>query len=343
MLPIETLVKDLNAALNGILADKTRVFDIIPDGGEYVGYTRKYNDITQYIEGVASITDSGITPISGIEVATQTLSVTVAVKLDPQKGVDDEEIFLPVRNAIAKYASQAYKAAYIVDKDTDKEKTYTVAFTATQPYAGELAIRPEIGRSIIYTFSVSYSFIQNGVNSQDITLTFEDEVVPFEELTIVRVPVQDGGAFSSSGGAARNITTQTALELNFSTPALANNKISKELTAFVLTGIEKAFDVTIKTPYAENATAYKMSFGQSNLTARGAENCGLSTSLVECFMGDVTTDSTDTSGTEDGTGDSGSSSSGSESGSDSGTGDSSDDGKAWVDPSTRPDQGTSEA
>lgn len=303
MLPIETLVNDLNAALNGILADDSRVFDIIPDGGEYVGYTRKYNDITQYIEGVASITDSGITPLSGIEVATQTLSVTVAVKLDPQKGVKDEDIFLPVRNAIAAYASQAYKAAYTVDKDTDKEKTYTVAFTATQPYAGELAIRPEIGRSIIYTFSVFYSFVQNGVNSKEITLTFEGETVPFEELTIVRVPVQDGGAFSSSGGAARNITTQTALELNFSTPALTNNKISKELTAFILTGAEKAFAVTIKTPYAENATAYKMSFGQSNLTARGAENCGLSTSLVECFVGGVTEDASDSdSGSDSGSG-----------------------------------------
>ena len=211
MLPIETLIKDLNAALNGILADKTRVFDIIPDGGEYVGYTRKYNDITQYIEGVASITDSGITPLSGIEVATQTLSVTVAVKLDPQKGVKDEDIFLPVRNAIAAYASQTYRNAYTENKGTENEKTYSVAFTATQPYAGELAIRPEIGRSIIYTFSVFYSFVQNGVNSKEITLTFEGETVPFEELTIVRVPVQDGGAFSSSGGAAKNITTRLSV------------------------------------------------------------------------------------------------------------------------------------
>ena len=319
MLPIETLVNDLNAALNGILADDSRVFDIIPDGGEYVGYTRKYNDITQYIEGVASITDSGITPLSGIEVATQTLSVTVAVKLDPQKGVKDEDIFLPVRNAIAAYASQTYRNASTENNGTDNVMTYTVAFSATLPYAGELAIRPEIGRSIIYTFSVSYSFIQNGVNSQDITLTFEGETVPFEELTIVRVPVQDGGAFSSSGGAARNITTQTALELNFSTPALTNNKISKELTAFVLTGIEKAFDVTIETPYAENATAYKMSFGQSNLTARGAENCGLSTSLVECFVGGVTEDASD-------------SDSGSDSGSGSGSGGSSGGDAGWERP-----------
>lgn len=279
MIPIEKLVKDLNDALNGILADESRVFDIIPDGGEYAGYRRKRNEIIEYIDGVATITDSGITPISGIEVVTQTLSVVIAVKLDQRNGVKDDYIFLPVRNAIATFAGKTYKEPYT----DDGGKTYSVAFSATQPYAGELAIRPEIGRSIVYTFNVFYSFVQNGVNSKDIELTFESEIVPFEELTIVRVPVQDGGAFSGTNGAAKNITTQTALELNFSTPALMGNEISVALADFLLTGEEKAFDVTIKTPYSETAAEYRMSFGQTSVTARGTENCGFVTSLVECF------------------------------------------------------------
>lgn len=282
MIPIEKLVSDLNDALNGILADDSRLFDIIPDGGEYAGYSRKYNAVTEYINGVATITDSGITPISGIEVVTQTLSVVVAVKLDPRENVKDEDIFLPVRNAIATYASKAYNVPYV----DENGKTFSVGFSATQPYAGELAIRPEIGRSIVYTFSVLYTFIQNGVNSKDIVITFEGEVVPFEELTIVRVPVQDGGAFSGTNGAAKNITTQTALELNFSTPALTDNKISAALADFILTGSAKTYDVTIKTPYSDTAVAFRMAFGQSNVTARGTENCGLTTSLVESYEDD---------------------------------------------------------
>lgn len=282
MIPIKKLVQDLNDALNGILAEDSRVFDIIPEGGEYEGYSRQNNDVTQFIEGVASITDSGITPISGIEVVTQTLSVTIAVKLDLQRDMTDEDIFLPVRNAIATFASKTYKVPYVENEGKDNEKTYSLAFSATQPYAGELSIRPSIGRSIVYNFSVFYSFVQNGVNSKDIELTFEGEQVPFEELTIVRVPVQDGGAFSGTGASAKNITTQTALEINFSTPALTDNAISSALADFLLTGEIKAYSVGIKTPYSGIAT-YLMEFGQTSVTARGTENCGFTTSLVESF------------------------------------------------------------
>lgn len=108
MIGIETLLKDLNEALNVNLADNSRRFKIIPDGGEYAGFTREKNNITEYIDGVGSITQSSITPLaSGIEVSTLELSVAVAVKLEQSKGVPDEELFLPVRNAISEYASTA--------------------------------------------------------------------------------------------------------------------------------------------------------------------------------------------------------------------------------------------
>ena len=279
MIAIETLVNTLNDALNGIIGGydgETRRFSIIPDGGEYEGYKREYNDITTYIDGVATVTDSSITPISGIEVATQALSVAVAVKLEEQKGVDDMEVFLPVRNAISDFASTARTAT--ID-------TFTVSITATQPNSGSIEIRPEIGKSIIYTFTVYFTFIQNGVNSREIELTFEGEAVPYQELTITRVPVQDGGAFSGTGGAVKNVTNQTALELNFTTPAIKNNAISKAVASFLVSGnISKAYSVTVKTPYSVNTAQFEMCFGQSHLTSRGVENVGFTVSLVECLV-----------------------------------------------------------
>ena len=285
MIAIETLVNALNDALNGIIGGydgETRRFSIIPDGGEYEGYKREYNDITTYIDGVATVTDSSITPISGIEaetgieVATQALSVAVAVKLEEQKGVDDMEVFLPVRNAISDFAATARTAT--IDK-------FTVSITATQPNAGSIEIRPEIGKSIIYTFTVYFTFIQNGVNSREIELTFEGEAVPYQELTITRVPVQDGGAFSGTGGAVKNVTNQTALELNFTTPAIKNNAISKAVASFLVSGsISKAYSVTVKTPYSVNTAQFEMCFGQSHLTSRGVENVGFTVSLVECLV-----------------------------------------------------------
>ena len=46
MIGIETLLKDLNEALNVNLADNSRRFKIIQDGGEYAGFTREKNNIS---------------------------------------------------------------------------------------------------------------------------------------------------------------------------------------------------------------------------------------------------------------------------------------------------------
>ena len=238
MIGIETLLKDLNEALNVNLADNSRRFKIIPDGGEYAGFTREKNNITEYIDGVGSITQSSITPLaSGIEVSTLELSVAVAVKLEQSKGVPDEELFLPVRNAISEYASTA------------KTKTidgYAVSITATQPYAGEINIRPEIGRSIIYTFTVDYVFIENGFNSRGVKITFENNEVPYDSLTVVRVPIQDGGAFPGSGGVAKNLTLQTAFELQFTTPAIKGSAFCAAVDKYILTGVEKSYEVKVE-------------------------------------------------------------------------------------------------
>lgn len=277
MIGIETLLKNLNEALNANLPAGNRQFKIIPDGGEYAGFTRERNDITEYIDGVGSITQSSITPLSsGIELSTMELSVAVAVKLEQSKGVPDEELFLPVRNAIAAYASKATTA--VMENDT-------VSITATQPYAGEIDIRPEIGRSIIYTFTVNYAFIENGFNSRGVVIKFEGNVVPYDSLTIVRVPIQDGGAFSGSNGVAKNVTLQTAFELQFTTPAMKGSAFCSALDAYILTGIEKAYSVSVQSLSAvTTAKTYQMTFGQCNLSSQGIQNVGYSVTLVESFV-----------------------------------------------------------
>lgn len=278
MIGIETLLKDLNEALNVNLADNSRRFEIIPDGGEYAGFTREKNNITEYIDGVGSITQSSITPLaSGIEVSTLELSVAVAVKLEQSKGVPDEELFLPVRNAISEYASTAKTKA--IDG-------YAVSITATQPYAGEINIRPEIGRSIIYTFTVDYVFIENGFNSRGVKITFESNEVPYDSLTVVRVPIQDGGAFPGSGGVAKNLTLQTAFELQFTTPAIKGSAFCAAVDEYILTGVEKSYEVKVESLSAvgDAAKTYLMTFGQCNLSSQGIQNVGYSVTLVESFV-----------------------------------------------------------
>lgn len=284
IIPVNKLVDGLNAMLNLQLNEADRKFYIVPDGDNYTPPERNGNDVIQFIEGVASVTNSTIIPIKNVEVITETLSVEIIVRLIERKGVKDEDIFLPVRNAISAY----FGKAVVTQMTGDDDKVYSVAFYGTQPETGDIMNRPPYGRSITYYFDVVYQFIENGVNSADIELTFEDEPVSFENLTITRTAVTDGGAFAGTNGSARNYNAKTGFELDFNAPMLVGNKLSQALVDFLLKGTEKIYTVTVKTPFDETPAAYNMIFAPSSASIQGILNCGNSITLIEAYKGNGT-------------------------------------------------------
>lgn len=290
MIDIESLLADLEQNLNNILSTKiyntplanqgNYKFTLLPDGGEYEdGYkTRGVNGVNYQIFGIGSIIDSSITPISGIQVANQTLDITVAVRLEQSKGVDDSSLFLPVRNTIAEYAANFHTMTH-----TASGKTFSVNYTLSQPSPSSIEIRPEIGRSILYNFQVYYSFIQNGINSTDVVIEIENEKVLAQNITIVKVPVQDASCFSNSAGKALNITNSTAFEISFNTPAITGSKFMNYLTGYLIFNTEAEYTVNISV--GDKKSSRIMQFGQVTLSAQGIENAGYSVTLVDAFTG----------------------------------------------------------
>lgn len=297
MIALETLLANLETNLNTQLVSLIKdtplqdqgeySFKLIPDGGEYATFYRNdgSNNIYYNILGIGEIVESAITPLGALQVATQTVNVTIVLRLEHDKGIEDKDLFLPVRQAISNYAATTHTLQI-----SDGARTFNVAYSLTQPLAGEIAIRPDIGRSITYTFSVYYSFVQNGINSKDIQIGFgyesgdetKYEAVYVEELAIVRVPVQDGGAFSDTNGVAKNITTQTALEISFITPLVNGSQFCQTISKYLIKGTNGVCNIRVQDPYI-GTTVYLMSFGQCNMTARGIENAGLSVTLVEAI------------------------------------------------------------
>lgn len=290
MIALESLLADLQQNLNTRLATLVEgtplegqgeySFKLIPDGGEYETFYRKdgSNKLYYNILGVGEVVESAITPVGALQVQTQTVNVTVVLRLEQDKGVEDKSLFMPVRQAIADYASTVHTMTA-----NDGSKIFNVGYSLTQPLVGEIAIRPDIGRSITYNFSVYYSFVQNGVNSTDIKLYIEDEQIYTEDLTIVRMPVQDAGAFNGTNGTAKNITTQTALEISFTTPVVSNSTFSKTLYDFLTEGDNPLLTVKLSNSSYNTSRTYTMTFGQCNISTKGIENAGYSVALVEAL------------------------------------------------------------
>ena len=278
MIPINTLINNLNTDLNALLGKNDLVFAIVPDGGDHAIPTRTGNDITRYIDGVARIVDSALTVINGLYVATQTVSVVVAVSIDQNKPM--EESFTPVRQAISQL-TQTPKATAMQDENGS---TFMVTSYGTQPSAGDIMQRSAIGESITYAFTLFYSFIQNGISSLNMSMTFEGESVPFTELTPSITPVMESGVMSESeNNGAVNYPTAEAFQITLTVPALTDSILTQELTKYLLTKERAIYTVTLN--MNGFSSEYKMLFAPCNLTARGVEGIGLSITLVEALEG----------------------------------------------------------
>lgn len=292
MISIQTIAERLTEKLNALASDNVE-FVIMGDGGNYVPSIRKprSNTVIQRVDGEADIIESTITPINGIIVATQTVGVSVCVRIDKSKGFDESVRY--IREAIATYMSTPDVFNDTVTDDKGNEQTYTVTMYGSQPEAGSREVRQNYGDSIDYNWVCNFSIVQNGVNSQNQSVTFEGEPIPFTSLVLTRVPVTDGGAFSNTNGVAKSWHSTTALQVTVTVPALTNNNLTKEHADYVINGTEKVYDVVIKfseltTTDGEgnitvNENKKRMIFDVGSITAQQINNVGMEINLLEYF------------------------------------------------------------
>lgn len=282
MIDIKIIAQRLTDKLNEY-APKDTKFVIMSDGGNFIPDTRKKNSnvIQRYINGEAAIISSTITPVNGVLVSTQTVGVSVLVRIDQSQGF--EMSVNPVRDAITSYMSGYDVFGYSIPNRGD----FAVSMYGTQPEPGTREVRATYGDSIDYNFTCYYTIIQNGVNSSNQALLFEGEQVPFTSMTLSRVPAADGAAFSDTNGVAKSWVTSTALQISLVVPALINNALTKQFTDYIVNGTNGIFDVDVKLSVltGENGEVLsnpkRMRFDVGNVSAETINNVGMSITLTE--------------------------------------------------------------
>lgn len=289
MITLQYLTNTINAQLN-TLSDIQ--FKINPDGDEYKGARLENNVVVDdYIQGTAILLNSSIVPVEGIIIQSQTVGVEIVVPVKTGRELVEQEdgssimqdvvyqsSFEPVRQVLATLASQAYN-----DTITNDNKTFKVTYTVTNPRAGDIMIRDQVGLSITYQFTCNFAIIQNGVNTRDVEILFEGVKIPFSQFSIVRTAINESGAFNNSGGSALNYTAVTAVQIDLSVPALSDSNITTEHLDFLKSGIVKQYEVSIKFGSADTPKVFTMQFGECNVSGQGTDNLGQSIRLVEAL------------------------------------------------------------
>lgn len=297
MITLQDLTEKINEKLNVIKGDIDSLQDvefmIYPDGDEYKGARLENNALKDnYIQGTAISLNSSIVPVDGIIIQTQTVGVEIVVPVRTGRELVEQEdgssvmqdvvyqdSFEPIRKVLANYASQAYD-----DTVVDGTKTYKLTYTLTNPRAGDIMIRDQVGLSITYQVSFNFAIVQNGINSRDIIIVFEGEKVPFTNVSIGRTAVMESGAFNGSNCSALNYPAVTALSIELAVPALSNTKITSEHLQFILSGEIKTYSLGITFSGDINtATYYNVHFGECCVAGQGIDNVGQSIRIVEAL------------------------------------------------------------
>jgi hypothetical protein len=294
MVSLELLTEKLNIKLNTLIegVEGVKEIKLYLDGGKYEKPFLEQNVVeNDFIQGVSMLNSSSIVPINGILIQTFNVATEIAVPIDTDLmavNKEDGSITMtekayndsiePYRIALERLASQTY-----VDPVTVDDKTYVVSYTVSTPRSGRITQRDGLGFSISLSFVIEYAIVQNGINSRDVKLGFEDEEeVPFTQLTFVRSPVMDSGAFSGTNGNAKNYMAVSAMQVSISVPALSDSIITREHFDFLLTGVPKIYNVSITLPGKTKQT-YQMHFGDCNIAVRELDNVGQSITLVEAL------------------------------------------------------------
>lgn len=277
MIAIKTLTKAINDGLNALapVYGVPFVFAIKSEGGEYMPPKRKGNSVAVYINGIAEIVDSEVIPSQGVTVCTQTVQLRIAYPLSDDMEI--ENAISPVRSLLDAYFQQTQ----VQSLPDENDKQITMSCYATIPTTGEIAMSTGPGLMCTFSCNIYYNFIQDGVNSVGFIMLFGGSHVPYMDATITRVPVMESNPYSDTNGYSESVTEATALNIEFSAPTLQseNNTLFAAFKAFILTGQNPAYVVTVK--YEDTVKTYSMRFGQCSLSLEGIKNGNSRITLVE--------------------------------------------------------------
>lgn len=280
MIALKTLAKRIEDGLNSNTFGFS--YAIHSDAGEYkkalngrVAAQRK-----RYTNGCLQLVSSSVMPTQGLVVANETMRLEVQVQLFAIE--PDANVIEAHRSILDAYFQAATKDVQMIPDESGD--VFSVSSTYSLANTGVVTQPSPIGSSITFIVMITYGMVQNGLNSSKFRVTLDGAEIAYSSFTIANVPTMEGVAYSNSLGAAKNISTATALSFNLQFPATtppdaANNAVMD----FLLDGDMLSIH-TLAITAGEKQKTYQVVFGESNVTLELPKNAGYSVTLVEAAI-----------------------------------------------------------
>ncbi|MBO7214006.1 MAG: hypothetical protein J6V66_00765 [Clostridia bacterium] len=294
MIELKELASDLQSKLNS--NTQSLDFAIFPDTTSFIKSYKVRNTVHEVINGLLTVQTSDLSNLTDGEVfATISARLQVIFRLKNH----DEDIEVPKangetaikygNNSIVAMVREALTTAFQTQEQkvlTDSDgKNYLVSIIYQLVETGERNQVAQLGDCFTFTVYIAYMFVENGINTRDITYTLDGKVIPFQANTVLRTPTTDGNVYAdTTNGAVKNLSSQSLLDFSFELPSL-RNEITNAMYKWLFGGeLNVAHILNVRMPDFPNGfteTNYLVTYGATPIMGETIKNIGQKMTLVE--------------------------------------------------------------
>ena len=299
MIKLSDIANYIENGLNTVLGSVGYEFRIWADAGEMVHALRTGNSVTQWIPAnLRSVSSANENNILVMGANGLMLDLAIPVKrLKTSAGQTPEELekiqngqypfIAEVRAVIDDY----FQLSQVFTKDDADGVSYTVSMEAGRAQTGVVDILPVLDECLTVSVFISLTFLQGGINARNVVLNIDGVRVPLLNVTFGRANRLSSDVYSDAA-VVKNIATATALSIDFSFPANADNSTKQAFLALLdgKPNIVHFVSVQIGSAYDGN---YLMVFDNLTMNAQGVLFAGLNGSLIEAVENPLMLDTPD--------------------------------------------------
>lgn len=259
-------------------------FKIFCDLGDYQNAVRTGNTVTRFKNGVLEMSSNDITPIKNwiSAVTSCTLSIVIDVDLKEQNAesggyYEVEETREALNKLVALKNGQT--ETFIDVEENDSQVTYEVTSYFGSAVVGAVEQASPIGKMVEITLDCFFTYVQNGMNSNDTSISIDSEEIAFVSGEITRVKTAQANQYADD----KHINTtnqQNGISIDLRLPYFdspSGNAIWDDILA--CEEQNKGHLVTISNKNGKRQ--YFMIFGQNGATLQASKNITLGINLVE--------------------------------------------------------------
>lgn len=288
MVSLLQLANEIQNGLTAQLNDPNIDFKIWASAGEYSKSVRSGNTVQSYIQGTL-LSSSSSNEGNILSMGYNGLQLYLSVPLQAPKTVSTQtsEELQKIQNSqypfltLVLSALDAYFSVASVMQLTDDAGTeYTISMVAGRAITGNVDVGAQFGNNLTVSLLIGVYFLQGGISARNVVVNIDGVRVPLSSVTINRANQKSSDVYQG-GTSVKNVSSATALSIDFAFPANSDNTTNQAIRALYAGNANMAHfvELSIGSQYDGN---FLMTFDNLNLAAQNVQFAGITGALIEC-------------------------------------------------------------